>query len=72
MKSNKKVFGFLYLSRIYIALISFLLLPLIINQIGYEAYGLVGVFMVVQASLNILTAGVGGVLTRELVKITNR
>ncbi|MCL1112992.1 O10 family O-antigen flippase [Shewanella basaltis] len=68
MKSNKKSFFYIYICRIYIAIISLFLIPMIIDLVGYEAYGLIGVFMVVQACLNILTAGVGGVLTRELIK----
>lgn len=62
--------GFVYLGKIYSALLAILLIPQIIKYIGYEAYGLVGIFVVLQACLNILDAGISGVLTRQ--SITSR
>ncbi|HCZ9269148.1 TPA: lipopolysaccharide biosynthesis protein [Vibrio diabolicus] len=62
--------GAVYLSKVYSALIAVLLIPFVIDEVGYEAYGLVGLFTVIQACLNILDVGVSGVLTRQ--SITSR
>jgi O-antigen/teichoic acid export membrane protein len=56
-----------YLSKIYSALIAVLLIPFVIDEVGYEAYGLVGLFTVIQACLNILDVGISGVLTRQSI-----
>lgn len=66
MRDSKKLIS-VYFCRIYSALMSLILVPYIIKIIGYEAYGLVGFFVVLQACLNILEAGVGGVLVRQLI-----
>jgi O-antigen/teichoic acid export membrane protein len=57
-----------YTTRIYIAVISVLIIPLIISAVGKDAYGLIGFFSVLQASLIILDVGVGGSLTRETAR----
>lgn len=67
MSIKLKTVVFIYSGRLYAALIGILLIPLVIKEVGYEAYGLVGVFAVVQACLNILDAGIGGVLVRQSI-----
>jgi O-antigen/teichoic acid export membrane protein len=57
-----------YSARLYVALISVIIIPLIISAVGKDAYGLIGFFSVLQSSLMILDAGVGGSLTRETAK----
>lgn len=57
-----------YSARIYIAVISVLIIPLIIDAVGADAYGLIGFFSVLQSCLMILDGGVGGSLTRETAK----
>ena len=57
-----------YSTRLYVAVISVLIIPLIITAVGKDAYGLIGFFSVLQATLMILDAGVGGSLTRETAK----
>ncbi|WP_076542418.1 lipopolysaccharide biosynthesis protein [Shewanella sp. UCD-KL21] len=57
----------IYFSRIYMAIISIVLVPFLLRELGHEAYGLIGFFVVLQACLQVLDAGVGGVLTRQCV-----
>ncbi|MGI2104693.1 lipopolysaccharide biosynthesis protein [Shewanella frigidimarina] len=70
MQLKSSTVGFVYLGKIYSAILAVLLIPQVIKHIGYEAYGLVGIFVVLQACLNILDAGISGVLTRQ--SITSR
>lgn len=65
MNKDIKTLAYIYGVRIYTAIITIILIPPIIGQIGLEAYGLIGFFTVLQACLSILDAGIGGVLTRE-------
>ncbi|EKO3593979.1 O10 family O-antigen flippase [Vibrio metschnikovii] len=66
MLKNKTIW-FVYSVRFYAALISIILIPRIIESVGYEAYGLVGFFSVILACLSILDAGVSGVITKSAI-----
>lgn len=63
---NKSLF-IIYIGRIYSAIISIVFVPLVLSLIGAEAYGLVGLFIVLQSCLMIFDAGIGGVLTRQVL-----
>ena len=67
MKKQLQVLAWIYSVRIYAAIISILLIPHIIKLVGYESYGLVGFYAVLLACLNILDAGIGGVITRQAI-----
>ena len=58
---------YVYGVRIYTAIISIIIIPYIIKLVGFESYGLVGFYAVLLACLNILDAGIGGVLTRQAI-----
>lgn len=67
MEKQIKLLAYIYSVRVYTALISILLIPYIIKLVGYESYGLIGFYAVLFACLNILDAGIGGVLTRQSI-----
>ena len=54
-------------SRVYSAGIGIALLPYFLEVLGKEQYGLVGSFVILQACMQILDAGVSGVLTRQSI-----
>jgi len=49
-------------------LLSILLIPVYIRLIGVESYGLVGLFVTVQAGLAVLDFGLAGTINRELAR----
>jgi len=49
-------------------LLSILLIPVYIRLIGVESYGLVGLFVTVQAALAVLDFGLAGTINRELAR----
>ncbi|HJV25442.1 MAG TPA: oligosaccharide flippase family protein [Aromatoleum sp.] len=55
-----------YAAQAYIALIGFLLLPVYMDHLGPEAFGLVGFSMALQAWLQLLDLGMSSALSREL------
>ncbi|WP_312188624.1 oligosaccharide flippase family protein [Leclercia sp.] len=69
MKINKDILilSYIYLARIYTAIIAVVMIPFLIKILGTESYGLIGYFVVVQACLSIFDAGIGGVLTRQAI-----
>lgn len=69
MKINKDIWvlSYIYIARIYTAVIAVVMIPFLINFLGNESYGLIGYFVVVQACLSIFDAGIGGVLTRQAI-----
>lgn len=72
MKTNfKNTLLFIYIGRMYTAIVSFAFIPYIFDALGAEAYGLVGFFVVLQACLLVLEAGIGGVLTRQIILCSN-
>ncbi|QUG75137.1 O10 family O-antigen flippase [Erwinia sp. E602] len=67
MNKHLNVLAYIYSVRIYAAAISIVLVPWVIKLVGYDAYGLVGFFAILLACMNILDAGIGGVLTRQAI-----
>ncbi|EEU9324472.1 O10 family O-antigen flippase, partial [Escherichia coli] len=57
MNREYKLLIYIYSVRIYTALVTIFLIPILIGEIGLEAYGLIGFFAVLQACLSILDAG---------------
>ncbi|PSW35765.1 hypothetical protein CTM70_18815 [Photobacterium phosphoreum] len=57
-----------YSSRIYTAILGLMIIPQLLVHLGTSQFGLIGIFAVIQACLQILDAGIGGVLTRESIK----
>ncbi len=55
------------ISKVYTASIGVILLPYFLEVLGKEQYGLVGSFVILQACLQILDAGISGVLTRQSI-----
>lgn len=54
------------LSRIGIGLLNIVVVPLYMNYLGMEAYGLVGFFLVVQGLIVVFDLGISAALTRSL------
>ncbi|WP_276605755.1 hypothetical protein [Escherichia sp. E2586] len=67
MNKQVKILTYIYSVRIYSALITIILIPILIDIVGLETYGLIGFFTVLQACLSILDAGLGSVITREAI-----
>lgn len=57
-----------YASQIYVAAIGILILPLYIKYMGAEAYGLVGVFTMLQAWFGLLDMGLTPTIARETAR----
>lgn len=57
-----------YIGRIWMALLSILLIPVYIRFMGIEAYGLVGFFAALSSVLGILDLGIGATMNRELAR----
>ena len=57
-----------YLGSAWAALMSFAFIPLYIRHLGIEAYGLVGVFAVMQSWLLLLDVGLSPTLSREMAR----
>lgn len=55
-----------YIGQISIAILSFIFVPIYVKYLGVEAYGLVGMFSVLQIALNIFDAGIVPLLSREM------
>ncbi|MFT6835144.1 MAG: O-antigen/teichoic acid export membrane protein [Francisellaceae bacterium] len=56
-----------YSSQLYAALIMIIIIPFLVEGLGVEAYGLIAFFNLLQISLNIFEAGIGGTVTRQVV-----
>ncbi|MEZ9923953.1 hypothetical protein BCV02_01455 [Vibrio breoganii] len=54
-------------SKLYTAAVSIVLLPILLEHLGSEQYGLIGAFVVIQACIQILDAGISGTLTRQSI-----
>ena len=54
-----------YASQLYVTLIGIVLVPIYIQLLGAEAYGLVGFFSMLQAWFNLLDLGLSPTITRE-------
>jgi O-antigen/teichoic acid export membrane protein len=59
-----------YFSQAYIAVIGFLFVPVFIQYLGIEAFGLLAVFTTFQSSLALLDMGMKPALGREMAKFT--
>src|SRR6266550_5295646 len=57
-----------YLGQGWSALMGFAFIPLYIRYLGMEAYGLIGVFAVLQACLALLDMGMTPTLNREMAR----
>lgn len=57
-----------FAGRGWVALITFAFVPVYINYLGLEAYGLIGVFILLQTWMTLLDAGMTPTLTREMAK----
>ena len=47
-------------------ILSIIFVPIYLNYLGAEGYGLIGVFASLQGILSVLDAGLGGALSREI------
>lgn len=59
-----------YLGQGWVALMGLAFIPLYIRYLGVEAYGLIGVFSVLQALLALLDMGMTPTLNREMARFT--
>jgi O-antigen/teichoic acid export membrane protein len=57
------------LSNLWVGIVSILAVPIYVKYLGVEAYGLVGLFMTLQVSLNILDLGLSATITREMARL---
>jgi O-antigen/teichoic acid export membrane protein len=58
-----------YVGGIWATLLSLAFIPLYVRFLGAEAYGLIGVFALVQAMLSLLDLGLGTTFNRELARL---
>lgn len=59
-----------FLARIWAGLISIALIPVYIQYMGVEAYGLVGIFVSLQTLLLLLDLGLGATISREFARFS--
>ena len=59
-----------YLGSGWIALMSLAFIPFYIRLMGAEAYGIVGVFISLQAMLAVLDLGLSQTLNREMARLS--
>lgn len=59
-----------YLGQGWVALMGLAFIPLYIKYLGIEAYGLIGVFAILQAWLSLLDMGMTPTLSREMARFT--
>jgi len=59
-----------YFGQAYAAVMALAFVPLYIKYLGIEAYGLIGIFVVLQAWLSLLDMGVKPALAREMARFT--
>lgn len=57
-----------YLNVGWVALMGFAFIPLYVKYLGVEAYGLIGLFVVLQVWLNLLDVGLSPTLSREMAR----
>lgn len=55
-----------YLAQAYVALIGIVLMPLYLKYLGAESFGLIGIFLMLQAWLQLLDLGLSPTLSREM------
>lgn len=66
MTSLKKNIAFNFIGQFYVGFIGIITLPLYLNLLGAEAYGLIGVFTLLQAWMQILDLGFSPTLSRQI------
>lgn len=66
MASLKKNIVFNYGGQLYSTLIGIIVLPLFLNQVGPEAYGLIGFYTLVQAWMSLVDLGMTPTIGREV------
>lgn len=59
-----------YLGQGWVAIMGLAFIPLYIKYLGIEAYGLIGIFAVLQAWLSLLDMGMTSTLSREMARFT--
>ncbi|MDJ0709286.1 MAG: oligosaccharide flippase family protein [Woeseiaceae bacterium] len=59
-----------YFGQAYAAIMALAFVPLYIKYLGIEAYGLIGIFVVLQAWLSLLDMGMKPALAREMARFT--
>ena len=69
MPSLKKNITFNYIGQFYTAFIGILILPLYLEQLGAEAFGLIGFFTLLLAWLQLLDLGLTPTLGREVARL---
>ena len=57
-----------YVGRAWMVVMSVAFIPLYLDFLGVEAYGLIGIFFVLQATFSLLDLGLGTTLNRELAR----
>lgn len=68
MKLPKKNIIANYIGQIYVMSVSIIVMPLYLEYIGAEAYGLIGFFVLMQVFLNLLDAGFSPTLGRQVAE----
>lgn len=63
---------FNYIGQLYITFIGILVLPMFLQYMGPEAYGLVGFYTLIQAWLSLLDVGMTPTLGREIARLKNK
>jgi O-antigen/teichoic acid export membrane protein len=61
-----------FFSKGWTALLSLVCVPFYVKFLGVEAYGVIGVFVTMQAALSLLDLGLGAAFTREVAQISHR
>ena len=59
-----------YFSQAYMAVIGFVFVPVFIQYLGIEAFGLIAIFTILQSSLTLLDMGMKPALGREMARFT--
>lgn len=59
-----------YFSQGYMAVVGFLFVPVFIKYLGIEAFGLIGIFTILQSSLAVFEMGMKPALGREMAKFS--
>ena len=57
-----------YVGRAWMVLMSVAFIPVYLDFLGVEAYGLIGIFLVLQTTFSLLDLGLGTTLNRELAR----
>ncbi len=68
MSIRRNLFAF-SASQLYVALVGIVMLPVYVNYMGVEAYGLVGFFVMLQAWFQLLDMGLTPTMTRETARL---